>query len=338
MRHDSAPLTGKIAVLTGVSRGIGLALSQALAARGMHLIGIARDPAPLEGWAQDIMGRYGVRAVGLAADLGQDQAWAELSARILTAACCIQTAASPSADPNQPVSPIIHLLINNAGIEIYRAFADYDPAEIEAVIRVNLLAAMGLTQALLPHLAAGAQIVNMASLAAKKSHPYDSPYAASKAGLLVWSRSLRQELAARGIGVSAICPGYVVDQGMLADTGIGAPPLAGRSPAQRVITATLGAIAHNRAEVIVNQNPLFEGLTRVMLSAEQLVPALGDVSNQWLGITKLNRQRAKATARATPARSAFAKDSVSPDLEQLAPKQTAQAQLAQAQLSSGRPH
>ena len=293
-------LAGKTVVLTGASRGIGTEISKALAAEGAHLIGIARNQTQLAQWAQQ-MSAYGVQVGAIAFDLSHTNHLTALAEEINN--CAEQIASSTSnqgtsnqGTPNQGTSnqgsAHVDILINNAGIEIYSAFQDYTLADIESVISVNLLAAMGLTKLLLPRFSAEAHIVNMASLAAKKAHPFDSVYAASKAGLLMWNHSLRQELTGTGIGVSAICPGYVSDVGMLADTGDKAPFLAGRSRSPKVAQAVLRAIKRNRAEVIINQDPLTEATTRALLAIEQLFPRLNDLSNRWLGITQTNRQRA----------------------------------------------
>lgn len=276
-------LSGKTVVITGASRGIGLQISLLFAEQGANLIGIARSRSELDHWAIS-MSEIGAEASGITFDLDNLGRLGELVSEIK------QSAQAQSS------SGQIDILINNAGVETYRAFQEYRPEEIDTVICVNLLAPMQLTRRLLPLMPEG-HIVNMASLAAKKGHPYDSAYAASKAGLLMWSHSLRQEMAADATAaktrVSVVCPGYVTDVGMLADTGIKAPLLAGRSPAQTVAKAVLKAVLHNRAEIIVNQNWPLEIATRVQLAAEQLFPRLGDLSNRLLGITELNRQRSK---------------------------------------------
>ncbi|MEL6351087.1 MAG: SDR family NAD(P)-dependent oxidoreductase [Cyanobacteria bacterium J06627_28] len=275
-------LNGATVVLTGASRGIGLEISRLLAEQKANIIGIARSQTQLEQWSAEMSG-YGIQAEKVVFDLSQTNRLADLAGQIRE---CSQRLASRQID----------VLVNNAGIEIYRAFQHYKPEEIETVIRVNLTAPMTLSRLLLPHLSPQGQIVNMASLAGKKGHPYDSAYAASKAGLLMWSHSLRQEMARSDQTVSVICPGYVADSGMLADTGVPAPFLAGRSPAKAVAKAVLKAIRHRPAEVIVNQDPITETATRILLAAEQLFPRLADFSNRQMGITRLNQQRIRPPA------------------------------------------
>ncbi|MEL6262513.1 MAG: SDR family oxidoreductase [Cyanobacteria bacterium J06626_6] len=295
-------LKGKTVVLTGASRGIGLEISQVLGQSGARLIGIARSRARLESWAAE-MNHLGVQAEAIAFDLASTEALPELTQQVK------QRAARWG-------KPEVDILINNAGIEIYRAFSSYHPDEIERVIRINLLSVMRLTQLLLPLLSKRGHIINMASLAGKKGHPYDSIYAASKSGLLMWSHSLRQELAESGQAVSAICPGYVSDRGMLADTGIKAPFLAGRSPAKAVGKAVLKTIHHRRAEIIVNQNLPVEITTRTLLALEQLFPDLTDFSNRLLGITRSNRQRITAARESTTPESTIREPALKQALKQ----------------------
>ena len=189
----------------------------------------------------------------------------------------------------------IDILINNAGIEIYRAFQDYSTTDIQSVLTINLLAVMELSRLVLPSLLSqrSGHIVNIASLAAKNGHPFDSVYSASKAGLLMWSDSVRQELVGTGVEISVICPGYVSQQGMLADTGVPAPSLAGTSTPEDVAKAVIRAIKHNKAEIIVNQDPVTEGFTRLFLALCQFFPRWGDAVKRWIGVTHLNQMRAK---------------------------------------------
>ncbi len=282
-KQPKRAVKGKTVVLTGASRGIGLNISQLFAQQGANLIGIARCPQRLARWETDMLS-LGVQAKGIAFDLSKTDQIGALAKQIKQAAKTL-----PSGQ--------VDIVINNAGIEIYRAFQHYQLEEIDQVIRVNLLAAMILTQQLLPTLSPQGHIVNVASLAAKKGHPYDSIYAASKAGLLMWNHSLRQELADSEQAVSAICPGYVKDCGMLADTGSPAPLLAGRSPASSVAKAVLNAVVHRRAEVVVNQDPITVAITRGLLAVEQIFPQLADLSNRWLGITQRNQQLSQASVQ-----------------------------------------
>jgi short-subunit dehydrogenase len=269
-------IAGKIVVLTGASRGIGTTIAYALAKQGATVVGVARSQTRLSKVCEEIR-NLGGQAIEIPFDLNDVEALSRLVEKI-----------------EQQVGSI-DILINNAGIEIYRAFQDYSLAELQEILSLNLLSAMELTRQVLPTLLAKKQghIINIASLASKRGHPYDSVYAASKAGLLVWTDSLRQELAGTGVAISAICPGYISGAGMLADTGIPAPRLAGTSKPEDAARAVIRAIEHNQAEVLVNQNLAMETLTRFVIAIAQFFPRFGDSVNQWLGVTQLNQLRTK---------------------------------------------
>ncbi|MEO1672025.1 MAG: SDR family NAD(P)-dependent oxidoreductase [Cyanobacteria bacterium J06631_2] len=267
-------IAGKTILITGASRGIGAVIAGELAQQQATIVGVARSQTELERVCADIRATGG-KASAIAGDISQVEQLATLVAEI------------------EARVGSIDILVNNAGIEIYQAFPDCSLTQIQSVLSVNLLAAMELTRLLLPSMLqqCSGHIINIASLASKKGHPYDSIYSASKAGLLMWGNALRQELADTGVEISAICPGYVANCGLLADTGVPAPSLAGVSKSQDVAQAVVKAIAKNRAEVIVNGNLITENLTRLLLASEQFFPRLGDSVNRWLGVTKLNQRR-----------------------------------------------
>lgn len=270
-------IAGKTILLTGASRGIGVFIARELARQQATVVGVSRSQTELDRVCADIRATGG-KAIAISGDISQLEKLSTLVAEI------------------EDRAGSIDILVNNAGIEIYRAFPDYSLVQIQSVLSVNLLAAMELTRLLLPNMLrrGSGHIVNIASLASKKGHPYDSIYSASKAGLSIWADALRQELADTGVEISSICPGYVSDCGLLADTSIPAPSLAGISKPQDVARAVIRAIAQNRAEVIVNGNLITENLTRLLLAIEQFFPRLGDSINCWLGVTRLNQMRIKS--------------------------------------------
>jgi short-subunit dehydrogenase len=107
----------------------------------------------------------------------------------------------------------------------------------------------------------------------------------------MWGDALRQELAGTGVEISAICPGYISQQGMLADTGVPAPSLAGTSTPDDVAIALVKAIEQNKAEIVINGNLITENFTKLLFAIEQFFPRFGDVVNQRLGVTRLNQMR-----------------------------------------------
>lgn len=269
-------IAGKTVVLTGASRGIGVFIAHALAKKQATVIGVSRSQQALDNLCAEI-NAMGGRGIGIPFDISNVEELPVLRQQI------------------ERVAPSVDILINNAGIEIYRAFQDYSLADIQSVLSINLLAAMELTRAFLPSMLrqGNGHIVNIASLASKKGNPYNSVYSASKAGLLMWTDALRQELAGTGVGISAVCPGYVSGQGMIADTGVPIPSLAGSSTPSDVAIAVVRAIKQNQAEVIVNQDPITAGMTRLLIALWQIFPRFGDTVYQWLGVAKLNQIRAE---------------------------------------------
>lgn len=273
-------IADKTVLITGASRGLGRIIAHELAKERATIVGVARSQAGLDRVCNEIEAMGG-KAIDIAFDLSQVEQLSTLIAKV------------------EQLVGSVDILINNAGTEIYRAFPDYSLAELQSVLSINLLTAMELTRLVLPGMLdrRNGHIVNIASLASKKGHPYDSIYSASKAGLLMWANALRQELANTGVEIASICPGYISDCGLLADTGVPAPSLAGRSKSQDVAQAVIRAIAQNRAEIIVNGGLIMGNLTKVILATEQLFPRLGDSVNRWLGVTKLNQTRIKSINR-----------------------------------------
>lgn len=269
-------LAGKTVLLTGASRGIGVFIAHALAKEQATVVGVSRSKEGLDKVCAEVNAAGG-KAISVPFDISQVEQFPVLLQQIE------QQAGS------------IDILINNAGIEIYKAFTDYSLAELKSVLSINLLAAMELTRLTLPSMLrqGSGHIVNIASLASKKGAPYDSIYGGSKAGLLIWNDALRQEFAGTGVEFSAICPGYVSEAGMFADTRVPAPDLAGKSKPADVAIAVVRAIKQNKAEVIVNQDSATETMTKVLFAVEQLFPRFGDAVFRWLGVAELNKMRVK---------------------------------------------
>lgn len=267
-------LKGKTVLVTGASRGIGLYIARELAKLDVTVVGVARDPKKLEVLSQELQ-KSGAKCSTFSWDLSLTESLPDLIDLI-----------------EQTVGPV-DILINNAGIEQYQAFQDYSLQDLKAIISINLLAAMELSRLLLPKMVRrkSGHIVNMSSLAAKKGHPFDSPYSASKAGLLMWSDALRQELEDSSVEVSIICPGYVAETGMMEATGIPAPKLAGSTSPQAVASAVVKALEQNKAELIVCSDTLSAGISKLFFAIWQFSPRFGDFIYRLIGVPQLNQQR-----------------------------------------------
>jgi gluconate 5-dehydrogenase len=177
-------LAGKTALITGATKGIGLALAAALAAAGAALILTGRNPEALATAAA----RLGATALPL-----------DVSDPASIAACFDQLA--------QQGAPL-DILINNAGTEELRPAADVDDALWERIIGTNLKGAFFCAQRAAALMREGGAILNICSLASEVGIPGAAPYGAAKSGLAGLTRALATEWAGRGIRVNAIGPGY----------------------------------------------------------------------------------------------------------------------------------
>jgi short-subunit dehydrogenase len=191
-------LSGKTAVITGASAGIGLACARRLAEAGAHLVVVARGAAELERARAELAARGRVHAV--VADVADPAA----PDRIVRAALGAFGA--------------IDVLINNAGMHARGPFAEQDPTALAAMVDVNLRAPIALTRHALPHLlAGGGAIVNVASLAGKVPTAGGVVYSATKFGLRAFSMALADELRGTGVSVSCVSPGPVDTQFIMAE-------------------------------------------------------------------------------------------------------------------------
>ena len=183
------PLRGQVALVSGASRGIGLAIAQALAAEGCHLAITSRSEASANRCGQKLE-RNGVQVLAMACDVRDPHSVASLCQAV------------------QDRFRRLDILINNAGIA--HASADVDQLPIEAwqeVIDTNLTGAFLVAHFALPLMKKGGVIVNNLSTASRKAFVGSSAYVASKHGALGLTDTLREELRPRGIRVIALLPG-----------------------------------------------------------------------------------------------------------------------------------
>jgi 2-deoxy-D-gluconate 3-dehydrogenase len=188
----SFDLTGCVALVTGASRGLGAAMTRALAERGasVALHASRREPAEL---AETIAGDCGVKTACFVADLEQPQAAETLVPRVLER------------------FGRLDILVNNAGI-IRRADATaYEDHDWDAVLNVNVSSAFRLCRAAGRHMlvAGSGKIINIASILSFQGGVRVPAYAASKGAIAQLTKALANEWAGRGVNVNAIAPGYM---------------------------------------------------------------------------------------------------------------------------------
>jgi NAD(P)-dependent dehydrogenase (short-subunit alcohol dehydrogenase family) len=198
-------LTGRKALVTGASRGIGQAIAEALASAGAEVALTARDVASLEETVSRIEASGG-KAFAHALDVRDSTA-------------CGKTIEAAAAEMGG-----LDILVNNAGYEEVRPSLEVDEALWERIVDTNLKGAFFCAQAGARVMAKGGRgsIVNLCSLTSYVGIPTAVPYGSSKTGLLGMTRALAAEWAPLGIRVNAIAPGYfrtAMTEGFYADAG-----------------------------------------------------------------------------------------------------------------------
>jgi len=188
----AAVLDGRVALVTGGSRGLGLELARELGRRGARVAGCARDPETLERAHADLEGR-GVAVLALAADVGEPTAAAALIQRVV--------AHFGSLD----------ILVNNAGIITVGPLATLTRADLEDAIRTNFWGPVSVTLAALPFLRAGGdgRVVNIVSVGGRIAVPHLLAYSASKFALAGFSEGLAAEVRTAGVRVTTVYPGLM---------------------------------------------------------------------------------------------------------------------------------
>lgn len=189
---DPFRLDGRLALVTGASRGLGRAIALEFAARGAQLLLTARGRPALESAAAEARAR-GVRAECFPADLSRPEELPALYDRLAAAA------GAPD------------VLVNAAGATWRGPTADMPPEQWRRVLAVDLEAPLVLAQCFARALAGAkrpGRIVNLCSLLAARARPTIAAYTAAKTGLLGLTRALAVEWAAAGINVNAVAPGY----------------------------------------------------------------------------------------------------------------------------------
>lgn len=190
--HRTMDLRGRVVLITGGSRGLGLVLARRFAAEGARLVLLARDTAELEGAAEELRAQ-GADVLPLPCDVRARKQVEDAVARAVT------------------TFGRVDVLVNNAGVIQVGPLEHMTVDDFEEAMAVHVYGPLYAVLAVLPHLRAqgGGRIVNISSFGGKVAVPHLLPYCTSKFGLVGLSDGLRVELRRHGIYVTTVCPGLM---------------------------------------------------------------------------------------------------------------------------------
>lgn len=211
---DLFSLSGRTALITGGSQGIGFALAEGLKAAGARIILNGRDTAKLDAAAKRLGG-----AETLAFDVTD------------------HAAARAAVDGYEAETGPIDILVNNAGMQHRGPLEDFEPEDFERLMRTNVSSVFNVGQACARHMIGrgAGKIINIASVQTALARPGIAPYTASKGAVANLTKGMATDWAAKGLNVNAIAPGYFetpLNAALVADPAFSAW-LAKRTPQGR---------------------------------------------------------------------------------------------------------
>ncbi|PIZ68436.1 MAG: beta-ketoacyl-ACP reductase [Candidatus Marinimicrobia bacterium CG_4_10_14_0_2_um_filter_48_9] len=188
-------LSGKVAIVTGSSRGIGHAIAETLAKAGAKVMISSRNAGDCDRVVTEFQA-LGYTVSGFAADVADTASAQQL----------VQKTIETWGD--------IHIVVNNAGIARDNLIMRMKESDWDTVMAVNLKSIFNVSQAAIrPMLKArGGRIINITSVVGQMGNPGQTNYAASKAGIIGFTKSLAREIASRNITVNAVAPGYITTE------------------------------------------------------------------------------------------------------------------------------
>ena len=191
MKSYSSPLEGKVAVVTGAGRGLGLAAVRALSQAGAHVALLGRSAEELGNAAREVEAA-GRRALALPTDVTDEAAVEEAAEAVIE-------------DFGH-----VDILVNNAGIAKVAPLLDLTLADLRALLDVNIIGLFLCARAFGAHMVAarGGRVINLASISGLGGEADLTAYSASKGAVIAFTKSLAVEWARHGVTVNAIAPGY----------------------------------------------------------------------------------------------------------------------------------
>jgi short-subunit dehydrogenase len=269
---------GDTVLLTGASGGLGMFMARGFVDYKVRQVLVAHPGANLAELRKEIEDRGG-EAISITCDLRDAAQRKQL----------IQ-------DVRKQLGPI-DILVNNAGVEFTSVYHELSEESIYGTLSVNLEAPMILSRLVLPEMLERKRghIVNISSLAGKSGPAFQEPYAATKAGLIAFTASLRATYHGSGVSASVILPGFVeagIYTKLKAKSGCSAPALIGTSPPEAIPRAVIRAIENDLPEVIVNPIPV-----RPLFALIALFPSLGEWISNKIGANDFFRKVVEAQKR-----------------------------------------
>ncbi len=257
-------LAGKWALVTGASSGFGVDFAQQLAARGMHLVLVARREDRLRAVADEVAQAHGVQTVPVALDLAQEDAPQQLY------------------DRTKAAGHDIAVLVNNAGFGLYGRFTELAWEREREMLDIDITALLHLTKLYAADMTArkSGYILQVASIAAFQPSPLYAVYGAAKAFVLSFSEAVNYELRGTGVSLTTTCPGPAATEFLAVSGQRRTPyPRMVMMESADVVRISLDAMLRRKASVVPGRINAF-GAWSVRFMPRRLAAALAERTMQ----------------------------------------------------------